>query len=70
MKTTVSTVSIVSFMSVLFATCTAMIGHTIHGGIFWTVCNFLFAPPSWIKWLICQDVNLSIIKHTFHFLMS
>jgi len=52
----------------LFATCTAMVGRTIHGGIFWTVCNFVFWPVSWVKWLICHDVTRSVITHTFAFL--
>ncbi len=51
----------------LAATCTAMIGHTIHGGIFWTVMNFLFWPLSWAKWLVFQDVTMPIIRSTFAF---
>ncbi len=54
----------------LAATATAMIGHTIHGGWFWTVMNFIFWPISWVKWLICHDINLTIIKQTFQFFLS
>lgn len=51
----------------IFATITAVIGYHIHGGFFWTVCNFLFWPLSWVKWLVCQDVNITIIKGAFSF---
>ncbi len=51
----------------VMAVFTAMVGHTIHGGFFWTAMNFIFWPFSWIKWLFCHDVNLTIIKHTFEF---
>lgn len=52
------------------ATVTAMVGHTIHGGAFWTVMNFIFWPISWVKWLFCHEVNATIIKHTFDFLFQ
>lgn len=44
---------------------TAMIGHTIHKSIFWSIMDFIFAPIAWIKWIICEEVTLSIIKTTF-----
>lgn len=49
---------------------TAMIGHTIHHSLFWAIIDFLFAPIAWAKWLICHEVNLTIIKHTFDFFLS
>lgn len=50
--------------------CTAIIGKTIHGSLFWAIMNFIFWPISWIKWLIWQDVNLSIIKSAFDFFLK
>lgn len=44
---------------------TAMIGHTIHHSIFWSVVDFIFAPIVWIKWLICHEVTWKIIQNTF-----
>lgn len=44
---------------------TAMIGHTIHGSLFWAIVDFFFAPIAWVKWLICKEVTLTIIKETF-----
>ncbi len=52
------------------ATFTAIVGHAIHGGVFWSVMNFIFWPFSWIKWLIFQQVSISIIKHAFEFLFK
>jgi hypothetical protein len=49
---------------------TAMVGYTIHHSIFWSIMDFLFTPLTWIKWLICQEVNLTIIKQTFQFFLN
>jgi len=51
----------------IFCVVTAMIGHTIHHSIFWSVVDFFFAPIAWVKWLICHEVYMSIIKETFSF---
>jgi hypothetical protein len=47
---------------------TAMIGYTIHHSVFWSVVDFFFWPFAWIKWLVCQEVNMTIIRQTFEFL--
>jgi hypothetical protein len=31
--------------------------------------DFIFWPIAWCKWLICQQVNLTIIKATFSFFL-
>lgn len=49
------------------AIATAIIGHEIHGSIFWSIVDFFFMPLAWLKWLICQEVNLTIIKEAFAF---
>lgn len=49
---------------------TSMIGYQIHNSIFWAIMNFIFWPISWIKWIICHDVNLSIIKETFSWFLK
>lgn len=49
----------------VFCVCTAMIGYTIHNSIFWSIMDFIFCPFAWIKWLICHEVTLSVIKETF-----
>ena len=54
----------------IIAVCTSMIGYNIHNSIFWAVVDFIFFPIVWIKWLICHEVTLSIIKDTFSFFLK
>ena len=49
----------------IFSIMTAMIGHTIHGSLFWAIVDFFFCPIAWAKWLICHEVTMSIVKTTF-----
>ena len=53
----------------LFSFATAIVGHQIHGGWFWTVLDFIFSPCAWAKWLICHEVSVSVIKRAFSFFM-
>jgi len=58
------------FVYLFFALATAMIGHHIHHSLFWAVMDFIFWPIAWCKWLVCQQVNLTIIKATFSFFLQ
>lgn len=49
----------------IFCVLTAMIGFTMHKSLGWSIVDFFFAPFAWIKWLICHEVTLSVIKATF-----
>lgn len=49
----------------IFAVLTAMIGYTIHNSLFWAIVDFFFVPLAWIKWLICHEVTMTVIKETF-----
>jgi len=49
------------------AICTAIVGNAIHHSIFWSICDVIFIPLAWAKWLICQEVNMSIIRSAFSF---
>ena len=51
--------------ALLFGLPTAMIGYHIHGSVFWAIMDFFFWAFAWLKWIICQEVNVSIIKATF-----
>ena len=62
-----STCSHTHFLWFPFAVCTAIVGHAIHHSLFWSVCDFIFSPVAWVKWIICQEVTLSIIKSAFSF---
>jgi hypothetical protein len=52
----------------LFQTCIAMIGYTIHGSIFWSIIDFIFSPIALVKWLICHEITFAVIHQTFSFL--
>ena len=58
------------FIGFIICGATALIGHAIHGSIFWSVVDFFFAPIAWLKWFICKEVTLEIIKRTFSFFMN
>jgi len=58
------------FLYLILAIATAMIGYTIHNSIFWSIVDFFFMPIAWIKWMICQEVNMTIIKETFAFFLQ
>ena len=51
----------------IIAVLVAMIGYHIHGSGFWTLMDFLFWPLAIVKWLICQELTLTVIKETFSF---
>lgn len=55
---------------VLFCIATAVVGNEIHHNAFYAICNFLFAPLSWLVWLISHDVNMTIIKDAFSFFLQ
>jgi hypothetical protein len=46
---------------------TAIIGYHIHHSIFWAIIDGLFFPFVWAKWLVMQQVTLTIIKDSFGF---
>ena len=42
-----------------------IIGYTIHGSLFWAIIDGFFYPIAIIKWLICHELTLAVIKKTF-----
>jgi hypothetical protein len=58
------------FIYTILCAATAMIGYAIHGSLFWSIVDFFFCPFAWAKWLIYQEVSLSVINKTFAFLLS
>lgn len=59
-----------SIFYTIVAIFTAIIGHAIHGSVFWAIVDFFFWPFAWLKWLILQEVNMTIIKDAFAFFFS
>ena len=56
-----------SCLYAIFSVMTSMIGYHIHHSIFWAIVDFIFTPIAWIKWFICQEVTMTIIRDTFSF---
>ena len=55
----------ISWIYLLFQTITSMIGYHIHHSIFWSIIDWFFAPFAWLKWIIFEQVNITIIHQTF-----
>lgn len=49
---------------------TALVGFQIHSSIVWSICDFIFSPLAWAKWLIYHEVSVSVIKSTFGFFLK
>lgn len=64
------TKKLAAYTYTLFCVATGMVGFTIHGSLGWSLINVLFSLFSWAKWLICHEVNVSIIKQTFSFIFN
>jgi len=45
--------------------CTAMVGYEIHGSVFWSIMDFIFAPIAIVYWLIIHELTLDVIQHSF-----
>lgn len=54
----------------IFCVAIAMVGYQIHSSVFWAIVDFFFSPLALIKWLVCHEINISIIKETFEFLLN
>jgi len=57
-------------LGMLFATCIAMIGYTIHHSILWSIFDFFFNILVLIKWLIYHEITLKIIHQTFDWFLN
>jgi hypothetical protein len=55
-----------SVLYLVFSILTAMVGYTIHGSIFWSIIDFIFTPIAIVKWLICHELTLTVLKETFN----
>ena len=58
------------FFYFLIAIATAIIGHEIHGSLFWAIVDFFFWPFAWAKWFLFQEVSVSTIKTAFAFFFN
>lgn len=50
----------------IFALLTGIIGYTKNdNSIFWGIVDFIFPIFCWIKWIIFQEINLTLIHESF-----
>ena len=61
---------LVGLLLFFFLLATAMVGYTIHSSVIWSIVDLCLAPLVWGKWLVCHEVNLTVLKHTFEFLLQ
>lgn len=55
----------------VLATLTGMIGYNINNNsICWGIVDGIFYPFAIIKWIVCEQLTLSLIKQTFPFFFS
>jgi len=59
-----------SVLYLIISIATAVIGMQIHNSVFWAIVDFFFWPFAWLKWLICHEVSISIIKEAFSFFFN
>jgi len=52
----------------LIALSTAIVGYHIHGSIFWALVDWVFWPIALFKWVICQEISMTVIREAFSFL--
>lgn len=59
-------------LALAFNTAVAMLGYHIntHARGFWAVIDFVFSPLALVKWLVCHQINATVIHQTFGFLSS
>ncbi len=55
-----------SLLGFLFSIAIAKIGYVIHGSLFWAIVDFIFSPIALLKWIITEEITLSVIKQAFH----
>ncbi len=65
-----NTIGMGNILYILLGISMAIIGYHIHGNIFWAIIDWLFWPIVLLKWAICHEINLTIIKGAFAFFMS
>lgn len=57
-------------INIIIAISTAIIGYEIHNSIFWSIIDLVFWPIAWLKWMVCHEVNMTIIKSAFDFFLA
>jgi hypothetical protein len=68
MKKTYNTSSNYSWV---FAYIVGVLGYNLNNNsLFWGIIDGLFYPIVLIKWLICEELTLSLVKQSFPFFFN
>ena len=60
----------VSWPWTIFSTLVAMVGYHMHGSALWTIADFIFSPIALLKWLVCHELTMTVIRDTFSFFFA
>lgn len=58
------------FLYLLFCLAVAMISYRMYHDVPISIIHFIFAPIVAIYWLVTHQINLTLIKATFNFLLQ
>lgn len=61
---------LLKILYLIFCVAIAKIGYCMHGSILWSIFDFFFPFFSVAKWLICEEINMQIIKNCFNFFLN
>ena len=57
--------------SCIIALIVGMMGYTLNdNSLFWGIVDGIFYPIVLIKWIICEELTLTLIKQTFPFFFN
>ena len=59
-----------NILTLIFQCLIAIIGYHLHHSLGWAIFDFFFAPYVLIKYLICKEINLSIIKEALGWFLN
>ncbi len=54
----------------IFCVLTGMVAHRLYHDVLISIISGIFWPIAWIKWLICHEVTLSVLKYTFNWFLN
>ena len=54
----------------IFELITANVGFHKHHSIFWTIIDAILMPITWIKWILLQEVNFTMIEQSFNWFLK
>jgi hypothetical protein len=53
------------WLQIVMAIAAAMVSYNLYEDLFLAIICFFFWPFAFIKWLICREISLSVLRNTF-----